>query len=109
MVSKVTSLRKRAGMMRSVSMSLPGNGMPRPVIWRRFRSVVIRSLPRSARATFPYPLASPSAAARQSFQNLPDVGDGAGDGGRGDHGRAHQEGAPRGAALSPDEVAVAGR
>src|SRR5438309_10604684 len=83
MVSKVTSLRKRAGMMRSVAMSLPGRGMPRPVIWRRLKSVLIGGSPH--------------------------VGDDAGDGGGSDHRRAHQQCPPRGAALAPDEVAVAGR
>ena len=86
MPSKVTALRKRAGMMRSVSMSLPVTGMPRPD-----------------------DLAALEVGGRAHFEDLPHVGDGAGDRGGGDHGRAHQQRAAGRAALPADEVAVAGR
>src|SRR5438034_5988292 len=43
MPSKVTAFRKRAGMIRSVSMSLPVTGMPRPDTWRRLKSVALIS------------------------------------------------------------------
>jgi hypothetical protein len=69
-------LEKRAGMMRSVSMSLPGRGC------RGRRSAALVAL---------WSLISGSPSRR----------DGAGDGGGGDHGRAHEERAPGGAALRP--------
>src|SRR5258705_555602 len=87
--SLVTVLRNRAGMIRSVSMSLPGTGIARPATCRRALSVIALSPARR-------------------LQHLPHVGDRAVERGRRGHGGAHEQSPPGGAALSPDEVAVAG-
>ncbi len=81
--SNVTALRKRAGMMRSVSMSLPGTGMPRPAI--------------SVRARGP-----------RSSHDLPHVGDGARDARPRRPWPGSSGACGRWAALPTDEVAVAG-
>jgi hypothetical protein len=44
MPSKVTALRNWTAMMRSVSMSLPVTGMPRPEIWRRLNPQPTKSV-----------------------------------------------------------------
>src|SRR5690606_9906679 len=88
--SKVTVLRKRAGMMRSVSMSLPRTGMARPRIVTRLVSIFV---PRGS----------------VNAEQLPCVGDLAGDRGGGDHRRAHEQGASGGRALPSLEVAVGAR
>ena len=72
--SNVTHFRKRAGMMRSVSMSLPRTGMAVPVITVRCRVV-------------PWSGVLPVSDA----EDLAGVGDLAGDGGGRDHDRAHQQ------------------
>src|SRR6266853_4906448 len=87
--SLVTVLRNRAGMIRSVSMSLPGTGIARPATCRRALSVIALSPARR-------------------LEHLPHVGDRAVERGRRGHGGAHEQSPPGGAALAPDEVTVAG-
>src|SRR5688500_6352361 len=82
---------KRAGMMRSVSMSSPGTYTARPVTELIFASAMVVFV-LSARAG--------------DTEDFTRVGDAAADRSGGDHHRAHQHGAPRGAALSSLEVAV---
>src|SRR5687768_9036479 len=82
---------KRAGMMRSVSMSSPGTKTAVPLTLSTFASAICFSLLRSAEVR---------------AEDFTRVGDAAADGCRRDHGRAHQHGAPGGAALAPLEVPV---
>src|SRR5688500_12022625 len=81
--SKEIDLRNLAGMMRSVSMSLPRSGSPRPeAAW--MRSIAMRC-------------------------EVPDVDDFAGHGGGGNHGWTHQKRPSGGAPLPPLEIPVRGR
>src|SRR4029079_9345172 len=89
--SKLTHLRNRAGMIRSVSMSWPRSGLQRPEISLIKRWVVMLCVHLIG------------------LQNRPHVHHFAGNRGGGHHGGTHEQGPAGGTALAPFDVRVRGR
>src|SRR5262249_49715634 len=108
--AKVTFFRCRAGMIRSVSMSFPGRGIPRPRTCRR-SLVALTAVPPSGLGVIGTERIGRLSTRRpaRSPEHLPYIRDRARDPGRRHHGRTHEERSPRRTPLAPLEVPVGGR